>query len=552
MDDNVREGNLAHELEAGHDHPAHPEIDDLARRAVDVGRIEGLQVVGLFRPAERRKRPQGGRKPRVENVGVLLEPRISALGARVGPVHGHGLMAVGAVVHGDAMAKPELAADVPVAKPSQPVEICALVPLGMPAHLAGLRRRDGLVAHLGHLQPPLLADQRLDDRVASVAVADLVRVGLLFDQQALRLQLLDDALACSERRHSVVGEAGHVHAAVFVHGVDDLEAVPLPDLVVHRVVPGRDLQRAGAEVLLHRVVGDYRQPAADERQGRRLAGQVLVALVVRVHGDSRVRKHRLRPDGRDGHEPAFLHRVVDEVERVLVLLPLDLEVRDGGAVVRAPVHDPGRAVDPAALVKGDERGHHRAVVARVHREAKARPVHRRAQQPQLVDDRRPDLLVPGVHAGVEPSAAQLFFGGPFSPELLLDHVLGGDCGVVVAGQEEHLVAGHPLVAGEEVVDGRLEGVPHVQLAGDVRRRKAHRELLPVAVGVGDEQSVRLPARVPAGLDGLRIKRFRHLRHGGVLHRFGWFAGAGRRVAVSATEAARVLIRALSGSWCRKS
>ena len=220
--------------------------------------------------------------------------------------------------------------------------------------------------------------------------------------------------------------------------------------------------------------------------------------------------------------------------------------------MRAPVDDARRPIDPAPVVELDEGGHHRAVVLRVHREPEPRPVHRRAHQPQLVEDRRADRFVPCVHPRVEGPASELFLARPFAGQLILDHVLGGDRGVVVAGQEEHLVPGHPLVAGEEVIDGRLEGVPHVQLAGDVRRRKAHRELLPVAVGVGDEQSVRLPARVPAGLDGLRVKGFRHLRHGGVLHRFGWFAGAGRRVAVSATEPARVLIRALSGSWCRKS
>ena len=78
-----------------------------------------------------------------------------------------------------------------------------------------------------------------------------------------------------ERRQAVVGKAGHVHAPVRVHAVDDLELVALADVVVHRVVAGRDLQRAGAEVLLDGLIADDGQPASDQRQDRGLSDQAL-------------------------------------------------------------------------------------------------------------------------------------------------------------------------------------------------------------------------------------------------------------------------------------
>ena len=82
--------------------------------------------------------------------------------------------------------------------------------------------------------------------------------------------------------------------------------------------------------------------------------------------------------------------------------------------------------------------------------------------------------------------------------------------MVVTGKEEHLVALHALVSGQQVVHGRLQRVAHVQLAGDVRWRKAHRELRLVTRRVRNEETIGFPARVPAGLDGLRIECFRHL------------------------------------------
>ena len=67
------------------------------------------------------------------------------------------------------------------------------------------------------------------------------------------------------------GEApgGLGHAPVLADHGDLLEPVAAADLEVVRVVAGRDLERAGAELRLHVLVGDDRQPPADERQDRR-------------------------------------------------------------------------------------------------------------------------------------------------------------------------------------------------------------------------------------------------------------------------------------------
>ena len=137
VDRHVEERNLAHEFEAGHDHAADPEIDDLASRAVHARGIEGLQVVSLFGPTERREGPQRGRKPRVEHVGVLRQLDAPALGTLARWLDRNGRMAVVAVVDRDAMPEPELPPDVPVAQPSQPVKVRALVSLGVPPHLSG-------------------------------------------------------------------------------------------------------------------------------------------------------------------------------------------------------------------------------------------------------------------------------------------------------------------------------------------------------------------------------------------------------------------------------
>ena len=102
--------------------------------------------------------------------------------------------------------------------------------------------------------------------------------------------------------------------------------MPLADVVVHRVVARRHLEGAGAEILVDRFVADDRQPASDQRQGRGLADQLAKAGIARVHRDCGVGQHRLRSHGGDGDVTASLDRVFDEVQDIVMGLPLDLEV----------------------------------------------------------------------------------------------------------------------------------------------------------------------------------------------------------------------------------
>ena len=74
----VPERDVAGEAQAHHHHPRDPQEEDVARRREHVGRVEGLQLRRLLRPAERRERPQRRAEPGVEHV--LVAPPAVALG----------------------------------------------------------------------------------------------------------------------------------------------------------------------------------------------------------------------------------------------------------------------------------------------------------------------------------------------------------------------------------------------------------------------------------------------------------------------------------------
>ena len=241
---------------------------------------------------------------------------------------------------------------------------------------------------------------------------------------------------------------------------------------------GRDLQRAGAELGLDVLVGDDLQAAADDRQDHGLPHQPLVAVVVRVDGDRGVAQHRLGAHGGDGDRAvAGRERVVDVVEGVGGLAVLDLEVGDGRPRARVPVDHVVVAVDQALLVQRDEDLQHRADVVLVQREALFLVVARGAEALVLLDDRAAVLLAPAPHALGERLAADLLARGALGLEQALDLRLRGDAGVVGAQDPLRPLAAHAVVADQRVLDRAVERVPHVQRAGDVRRRDRDRVVL---------------------------------------------------------------------------
>ncbi len=296
-----------------------------------------------------------------------------------------------------------------------------------------------------------------------------------------------------------------VHPPVGADDGDDREAVVAADLEIGRVVAGRDLERAGAELGLDACVRDHRHGTLDVRDEHLLADRIAIALVVGVHGDGDVGEDRRRPHGRDRDVPgAVRERVAGVGERVVHVDVLDLEVRDRRLVEGAPVDDPLGAVDPAPVPEVDEEAHHRLDVGVVHREALAAVVERGAEPAVLAHDRAAGLLEMAPDALDERLAAELLARRALGRELLLDDVLGRDPGVVVARLPERVEALHPVPADQDVLQRPVEGVAHVQRAGDVRRRYADDErLVSARAGAGPVDALGLPGLLPAFLDALR-------------------------------------------------
>ncbi len=228
---------------------------------------------------------------------------------------------------------------------------------------------------------------------------------------------------------------------------------------------------------------------------------VRVPLVVGVHRHGGVAEHRLRTRRGDGDAAAAGDVVADVVERPGHVPVGHLEVADGRAAARAPVDQVAVLVDVALVVEGDEDAGHGAHVALVEGEALALVVARRAEPLELLDDGAAVLAAPLPHPRHELLAPEVLLGEALLAQHLLDHVLRRDAGVVGAHQPAGVLAEHAVIPREHVLDGVVEGVAHVQHAGDVRRRDDDGVRRPVRVGLGVEEVLVEPVLHPPRLDG---------------------------------------------------
>ena len=187
----VGKRRLVHEVEPRHDHPRHPEEDDLGCGDDGVAGIEAGQILGVVGPAQTGKGDQPGGEPGVQYVLVLVHL------AAAGGTHGQVITAHRrerafldlAIPHRYPVAPPELARDAPVADALQPCLVVVTPSLRNELERAVTVRVERRAREWRHANEPLVREPRLDHGVAPVTVTHGVPVRFHFFQETGGLEL---------------------------------------------------------------------------------------------------------------------------------------------------------------------------------------------------------------------------------------------------------------------------------------------------------------------------------------------------------------------------
>ena len=343
--------------------------------------------------------------------------------------------------------------------------------------------------------------------VAALAVA--YGVGSVFDlhQQAHILQILDNVLPAFIPVFPFVfaGFPGHLPVQTDDH--DLFQVVPLAHFIVVGIMGRGDLHRTGTEFQVHIFIGDDGDFPVGGGQGDFLPHQFPVPFILGIHGHGRIPGDGFRTAGGNGQILVlFAHDgVVDVPQGPCIILVFHFHVGQSRAAVHAPVDHPGSLVDQALFIKAHESFPDSPAQAFIHGEPLPVPVAGNPQALQLADDFVPVGFLPFPDPFHEFFPAQVVAGQAFLLLQFFFHLdLGGQACMVIARQPAGVVPHHPVPAHQDVLEGIVQGMAHVELAGDVGRRDHHTEGFPALVHRLMEKALFGPVCIPFFLHRSRI------------------------------------------------
>ena len=478
MNVNVVEWRLSGELKAGHDHSAYPEENDVVGGDERGRRIEGFKVGCFFRPAQSAEGPKPRTEPCVQNILVLLKLAFAraALGAGLWLFAANDDFAALLAIPGrDAVAPPNLAAHAPVADVFHPARVCVFPLLREKLNVSVFPSGERLVGHRLHFDKPLVAQIRLDDCLAAVAVAHRVDHLFFALKEARFGQVFDYQFARGFGLKALVFLRNvFVEPSVGSEQVDHFQIVALSHFPVVGVVGRSDFYHSGSKLFVNVFVGDDRNFFSCNRKFKLFSYKRRVALVCRVHGHCGVAKESFGAGcGHLDFSASVGVLVVDVVHRALRVLVVNFVVGQGGSAAGAPVDQALSAIHKAALVKGYKNVAHGLAQSFVVGKALALPVGGVSKLSLLFYDYVVVLFLYFPSALQKGFASKVVARLSFFFKLALHDVLRRDSGVVRSGKPKGVVALHAVVAHHDVLQCVVKAVAHVQDARYVGRRNHH-------------------------------------------------------------------------------
>ena len=489
-------------LHAGENHAGNPEEDNIIAGNQRIRRIEVLQLLCLFRPAERRERPQCRGEPRIQYILFLMDVRSAALRAHLDIFLGdRHFTAVITVICRNLMTPPQLTGDTPVMNVLHPAHIGLAEAIRNELDLAVLHDAHCVLSQRRHLDKPLCRGNRLYRRTAAVAGADIVGVVFNLDQTTLCFQIGNHCLAALIAIHALVLAAVFVDGSVIIEYQNLLQIMAQPHLKVVRVMTRRGLNTTRAELQINIIVRKDRNLASNNRQNRLLADQMLITLIVRVDRNAGIAHKGLRTGGcYDNGFVGILDVITDIPQLARLGFVLNLSIRQCRRAVRTPVDDARALVNQALVIQVNKDFLYRTGTALVHREALSAPVAGRAQFLELLNDAVAVLVLPRPYALQELLTAEIIAGQSlFLAQVFLYLNLRCNTGVVRARHPQCRVALHALSTDQNILQSLVKRMTHVQLSGNIWGRNNNGKRLFLLVYLRIEISVLFPLLIQSFL-----------------------------------------------------
>ena len=354
MDDDILEWDLVGKVERRHYHARNPQAHNVASGRQHLRWVGGLQLIGIFRPSLRSKRPQLRGEPGIKNIFVLMD-MAAALWANVGVFHQSVFPAAGITIeHRNTMAPPKLTRNTPILQVLQPIKVNLLPACRVELDFTVLHHFGSTFLQSVNRNKPLLRQPRLELGVAAIARHNRMIVIFHMIKKTQSLKFRNDCLTRFVARHAAELAIALNDNSVLIENVDLLKVVALAHGIVVRIMSGSGLHATRAELGVDIVVGKNRNLTAHNRQIDRLANKMLITLVLRAYRNTSIAQHGFGTGGGNNHifhSVDWLGKRVAQVPQVaLFIYVFSLIIGNSSSAGRAPIDDSTTLVNEAIVV----------------------------------------------------------------------------------------------------------------------------------------------------------------------------------------------------------
>lgn len=182
----------------------------------------------------------------------------------------------------------------------------------------------------------------------------------------------------------------------------------------------------------------------------------------------------------------------------------------------APVDDIIALIDQPFVIEPDKDLAHGLGQSFVHREAFPIPVTGSTHALELIDNGAALIGFPLPDPFNEFFPTKIMPGFLFRGQLAFHHVLSGNTGVIRTRHPEGVVALHPMIAGEQILQGVVQGMADMEYAGHIGRRNHNGKGILTLCHFCAKGLVFQPVLIPALFNLLKLICFGQVVFGGRL------------------------------------
>ncbi len=317
------------------------------------------------------------------------------------------------------------------------------------------------------------------------------------EQISLLFQVLHYPAAAFITLHTLIRPGIFIHKGIIIYNRHLLQIMAQTHFKIIGVMSRSNLDCSGAEFTFYISIGENGNYPVNQRQNHLFPYQVGITLIIRMNRHSRIPQHGFRAGG--GHYQKLVgigNRIFDMPEMTVTIFMLHLNIRNGRMTAGTPVDYVVPLINQALFIKVDKYFPHRPGTPFVHGKTLPAPVAGGTHQTQLAGDTVAIKMFPFPYPFQELFPPQIIFAKSLGRKGFLHPCLGGNTGMVGAGQPQAVIALHSPPAGQYILQGIVQSVAQMERTGNIGRRHNYGKRFFTAVVPGGKIIILFPVFIP--------------------------------------------------------